>query len=143
MTHTPHSFHSIAAPGKSPLNATKSLVGSIPGAEQHKKLVAQTQKWVAQTFYGTLLKQVRQSPFRSELMDGGRGGEAYGSLYDQHLAENMSRGVGMKLVNSIVKKIEAKQAYQKQAKSGKKDGKPAVPAKTANRSSDVETNLRA
>src|ERR1700744_2780208 len=121
MTHASNSFHSIVAPGTSPLNTAKSPAASIPSAEQHKKLVKQTQKWVAQTFYGTLLKQMRQSPFRSKLMDGGHGGEAYGSLYDQQLAEHMTRGVGMKLVNSIVKKIEAKQAYQKQAaKSAKK-----------------------
>lgn len=82
---------------------------------QHGKLVKQTQTWVAQSFFGTLLKQMRESPFKSDLFDGGRGGQAFGSLYDQHLAERMSRGVGHKLVNSIVRKIEAKAAYAKQA----------------------------
>ena len=154
MTHASNSFHSLSALGTSPLNATKSLASSIPGAQQHEQLVKQTQKWVAQTFYGTLLKQVRQSPFRSKLMDGGRGGEAYGSMYDQQMAEHMSRGVGMKLVNSIVRKIEAKQAYQKQAaKAAKRDGKLLSPARdgtgnesdstNTSRSSHVAANLRA
>jgi Rod binding domain-containing protein len=144
MTHAANTFHSLSASGRSPLNATKSLVGAIPGAAQHKQLVKQTQKWVAQTFYGTLLKQVRKSPFRSKIMDGGRGGEAFGSMYDEQMAERMSRGVGSKLVNSIVRKIEAKQAYQKAAaKSAAKDGKLLSPAKDTNRSSHVAANLRA
>jgi len=74
---------------------------------EHDKLVKQTQTWVAQTFFGTLMKQMRESPFKSELFDGGRGGEAFGSLYDQHLAERMSRGAGHHLVDSIVRRIES------------------------------------
>jgi len=81
---------------------------------EHDRLVKQTEIWVSQTFFGTLLKQARESPFRSELFDGGRGGQAFGSLYDQHLADHMARGAGKKLVRSIVRKIEAKQAYAKQ-----------------------------
>jgi Rod binding domain-containing protein len=101
----------------STLQPVSSLAGKkAPDSPQHDQLVAQTQKWVAQTFYGTLLKQVRNSPFRSELMDGGRGGQVFGSMYDQRIAEHMARGAGSKLVNSIVKRIEAKQAYQKAAR---------------------------
>ena len=73
---------------------------------QHKALVKQTQKWVAQTFYGTLLKQSRESPFKSDMMSGGRGGQAFGSMLDMQMAERMAKGSGNKLVNSIVNKIE-------------------------------------
>jgi len=83
----------------------------------HDALVKQTQIWVSQTFFGALLKQMRESPFRSELMDGGRGGQAFGSMFDQHLADRMARGSGKKLVNAIVRKIEAKKAYEKQKSS--------------------------
>lgn len=128
-----------------------------PESAQHGQLVAQTQKWVAQTFFGQLLKQVRNSPFRSELMDGGRGGQVFGSMYDQRLAEHMTRGAGTKLVNSIVKRIEAKQAYQKsvrhkgEGKDARNDGKrPAEPRKESRplpsapvRSGHVPTNIRA
>src|SRR5690606_26673630 len=41
---------------------------------QHRQIVEQAEKWVAQTFYGTMLKQIRNSPFKSELFAGGRGG---------------------------------------------------------------------
>jgi len=78
----------------------------------HDKLVKQAQIWVSQTFFGTLLKQMRQSPFKSEMFSGGRGGEAFSGLYDQQLAERMARGAGHKLVNSIVRKIEARGAYE-------------------------------
>jgi Rod binding domain-containing protein len=88
----------------------------------HDKLVKQTEKWVAQSFFGTILKQMHDSPFKSDLMDGGRGGQAFGALYDQHLADRMSRGVGHKIVNSIVRKIEAKNAYEKQQGMMKKVG---------------------
>ena len=84
-----------------------------PALSHQDKLLKESQKWVAQTFYGTLLKQVRQSPFHSEKFEGGRGGEAFQSLYDQHLADHMARGTGRKLVDAIVRKIDAKKAYGK------------------------------
>ena len=82
---------------------------------QHDQLVDQTRTWVAQTFFGTLLKQMRDSPFKSDLFSGGSGGQAFSQLHDQHLAEHMARGAGSKLVNSIVRRIEASAAYRKQS----------------------------
>jgi Rod binding domain-containing protein len=73
---------------------------------QHAALVKQTEKWVAQSFYGTLLKQMRNDPFRSTLMDGGRGGQAFGEMFDQQIADRMSKKVAPGLVRAIVKKIE-------------------------------------
>jgi Rod binding domain-containing protein len=60
---------------------------------------------VAQTFFGTLIKQMRNSPFKSPLFDGGRGGQAFGELYDQRMVDHMSRGVGNKLVGALVRSI--------------------------------------
>jgi len=81
---------------------------------EHEKIEETARKWVAQTFYGTMLKQMRESPFKSELFAGGRGGQAFSSLLDQHLADNMSRAAGSKLVNAIARKLEARAGYQKQ-----------------------------
>src|SRR5256885_11897325 len=89
--------------------ASRHLKAGLPQT-QHDQLVKQTQKWVAQTFFGTLLKQMEDSPFKSEMFSGGRGGQAFSSLYHQQLAERMSRGAGGKLVNTIVRRIEAKAA---------------------------------
>ena len=52
----------------------------------HEKLVKNAQKLVSQTFFGTMLKQMHNSPFKSKIFSGGRGGEAFGSLLDQRLS---------------------------------------------------------
>jgi Rod binding domain-containing protein len=70
------------------------------------KLFKTAQKWVSQTFFGTLLKQMHDSPFKSDLFSGGRGAQAFSPLYDQHLAERMARSSGRPLANSIVKHIQ-------------------------------------
>jgi Rod binding domain-containing protein len=109
-----------------------------PAKDQHEQLVKQTQTWVAQTFFGTLLKQMRNSPFKSELFSGGQGGQAFGDLQDQHMAEHMTRGAGMKLVNGIVRRIEANAAYRKQQQQKTSDAQSIQP--TAQ--SDNQTNGR-
>jgi Rod binding domain-containing protein len=74
--------------------------------KQHAALVQNTEKWVAQTFYGEMLKQMRNSPFRSKMFDGGEGGKTFNQMFDSELAGHLSRGAGKKLVDTIVKKIE-------------------------------------
>jgi Rod binding domain-containing protein len=131
---TPHNLHSFAASGRAIDPLTRVLNPAAAGKHgigktEHEKLVKQTQTWVAQTFFGTLLKQMRNSPFKSELLEGGKGGETFAALQDQHLAEHRTRGAGAKLVNGIVRRIEANAAYKKQAVNGKKpsahEGAPA------------------
>ena len=67
-----------------------SPVKSIAPSGRHERLTRQAQKLVGQTFYGTLLKQMHNSPFKSKLLDGGRGGEAFQPLMDQQLVDRMS-----------------------------------------------------
>ena len=93
--------------------------GHVSPAEKHQQLTEQTEKWVSQTFFGTLLKQMRDSPFKSELMDGGRGGEMFGTMFDQQLADHMGRSAGQKLVKTLVRKIEGANAYQAASKAFK------------------------
>lgn len=121
---------------------TGSASTRVPTGQQHDQIVKQAQKWVAQTFYGALLKQVRNSPFHSQLFEGGRGGEAFGSMYDQRLAEHMARGTGSKLVNAIASRIEAKNAYRKSAEKGSQKQKDAKLLSTK-WSGHVPTSLRA
>ena len=77
-------------------------------------------KLVSQTFFATLLKQMRDSPLKSDLFSGGRGEKAFGPMYDAMLAEKMGRGAGSKLVRPIVKKYvkQADAAYRKQKEMG-------------------------
>lgn len=78
---------------------------------QHDRLTHTARVWVAQTFYGQMLKQMRNSPFRSDLMDGGRGGQMFAAQLDQHLAERMAGGsAGERLVQSIVRRLEGRTA---------------------------------
>jgi len=83
------------------------------GDKAHEALVKQTEKWVSQTFYGEMLKEMRKSPFKSKIFDGGDGGQAFTEMFDQQLADKMSKGAGRSLVDSIVNKIEAGRAYKK------------------------------
>ena len=108
------------------LSGAARLAGAAP--DQHGRIVEQTEKWVAQTFFGTLLKQMNDSPFKSELFSGGRGGQAFSSLYHQQLADRIARGAGQQLVKSIVRRIEATAAYQKQQAATEKNAVPPAPA---------------
>ena len=67
-------------------------------------------QWVNQTFFGTLLKQARQSPLSegAHMFTGGRGGNAFGSLLDQHLSEGAGGGSAEKLVDALVNQIAAR-----------------------------------
>ena len=98
-----------------------------PSPTEHDRITKQTEKWVAQTFFGTLLKQMEDSPFKSDLFSGGRGGQAFGSMYHQQLTDRIARGAGQKLVKSIVRRIEATKAYQKQRAASDKGTVPATP----------------
>ena len=95
--------------------------------DQHDRIVAQAEKWVAQTFFGTLLKQMENSPFKSDLFSGGRGGQAFSSLYHQQLTERMARSAGDQLVKSIVRRVEATAGYQKQQALTRAGAVPPAP----------------
>jgi hypothetical protein len=116
----PVDFGLPAAPSAlRPLTFADHVVGSKDARKSpHDRLVAQTQKWVAQTFYGTILKQMHNSPFRSDVFEGGRGGQAFGGLMDQQLAEHMARSPADKLDNSNDRRIEARAAYAKHQQGG-------------------------
>ena len=113
-----HTKHKPATASLAAAAAGAKPIGPVDGATRHEQLVSTTQKWVAQTFFGTLLKQMRESPFKSDLFSGGRGGQAFSELYDQRLIDHMSRGSGKKIVNALVRRIEARNnapaAYGKQ-----------------------------
>lgn len=131
-------------PAMKPLTFADHVVGSKNVQKTpHDQLVEQTQKWVSQTFYGTILKQMHNSPFRSDVFEGGRGGQAFGGLMDQHLADRMAKSTNNKLVRTLVRRIEARSAYAQQQKQ--LQGGQAEDPNTAKvrRDSDVTSTLRA
>lgn len=102
------------------LTGTIASGRALSATGQHEQLTQAARKLVAQTFFGTMLKEMRNSPFKSELFSGGRGGEAFESMHDQYLAERMANGAGRRLAESVVKHLE-----RRQAKSGPGTGTEA------------------
>ncbi|HUB24133.1 MAG TPA: rod-binding protein [Tepidisphaeraceae bacterium] len=127
--HTAHAApsHALTQPSASSLAAAK---------KKHEALVQQTQKWVANAFYGTLLKKMRESPFKSEIFDGGRGGQMFTALFDQQLADRMSKSAPDPLVKSIVAKIEGGKASAEYLKQSR------LPADLADQARNYVTTAR-
>lgn len=73
------------------------------------------QEFVSQTFIGTLLKQVRDSPFKSDLFSGGSGGQAYQSLYDQQVVNQVAPGLGGRLVDVLERQFTRSPAHRLQS----------------------------
>ena len=120
--HARHHHHSAATPHlrrSHVAGGPKTPAKVVAPAERHDQLVTQTEKWVSQTFYAQLLKQTHNSPFKDKLFSGGRGGEAFGSMFDQQVADRMSRGAGGKMVDTIVDKIEKRERDMADAASAR------------------------
>ena len=102
------------APPLIPLNDLDRVPGQRASSpEQQDKVTEMAQRWVAQTFYGTLMRQMRNSPFKSELFEGGRGGQAFAPLLDQRLIDSMSKGTAGKLSGAIARKLIGTRATNK------------------------------
>ena len=81
---------------------TPNPVGGSP-------LVKQSQRFISHAFFGTILKQMHESPWRSGMFSGGQAGRSFESLMDDRLAERMANNpTSQKLVRSIVKRLEKK-----------------------------------
>ena len=141
MAHIPNIASAARTPHSGGHHGTQSV---------HDQIVKHTQRVVSQAFFGTLLKQMHEGPFKSKMFDGGRGGEAFSSLLDQNLSDRMASGSGKKLVNAMVKHIErAKNINQHSAPRKKtvsqemneRRGRPAPSAK--DRRLYVPTDFRA
>ena len=96
------------------------------------ELTQKARELVGATFFATLLKQMHDSPFKSELFSGGRGGEAFGGMYDQVLSQRMAQRNADRIVRPIVKKFKAAAdaAYERQnnKKQSLNEAKSNVPS---------------
>lgn len=98
--------------------STRPVAVPAPGApaaprdaERREALRQRVSEWVGQSFFGQLMKQMRESPFKTDLTSGGRGGEVFASLLDQTLAPRLSRGAGAGLVDAIVRRLEGRRGF--------------------------------
>jgi Rod binding domain-containing protein len=107
------------------VNVTLSPTSSASTANSaHEALLRQTRKWVGMTFYGTLLKQVRDEPFHSDTLDGGQGGKMFGAMLDQQLSTRMGNAGAGKLVNAIVNRIEQHKGLRSKSSAAAAYGAP-------------------
>ncbi len=72
---------------------------------QDARLREATEQLVGQALFLPLLKQARDTAFKSDLFHGGRGEEAFGAQLDMTLADRMARRDAQGLVDSIVQQI--------------------------------------
>lgn len=78
-------------------------------SEKDKELRQKAQILVNQFFVGTMLKQMRNSPFKNEMFSGGKGGEAFQGMFDQRLAEHSGDRVAKSLVDALVKGLRKRE----------------------------------
>jgi Rod binding domain-containing protein len=74
------------------------------------KLRAAADEIVGQTFYGTLLRQMRASTLKGKYGHGGRGEEVFQAQLDQILAGAAARGRGAGISEAIVDRFERRAA---------------------------------
>lgn len=95
----------VYVPPHPPTSAAGTRTTESP---QQQRIRDAAGKLVAQTFYGPMLRMMRESPFKSELFSGGRGGEAFSMLLDQQLVSRMARRHDP-LVDAIVRRLSGPQ----------------------------------
>ena len=106
-----NTFKPISAMDRAGVAPSKAF--KLPAAQNADMPLAQqlqpvAQVLIAQTFFGTLLKQSENNPYKDERIEGGRGGQMWNSMFHQKLAERMTRGSGQKLVKAVVKSLTRK-----------------------------------
>ena len=111
----------IPTSSRRPMPTPIQINGARGPLTQHQKLIVQTRKWVAMSFFEPMLEQMRNDPFRSDLMNGGSAGKAFESMFDERLSEKMASDATDTLVQSIVRKIEGSKAYAKQVRKAQQE----------------------
>ncbi len=73
--------------------------------EGDSELREQAELLLGHTLFLPLLKQMRNDPFKSELMHGGFGEDAFANQFDQLIAERMARRVDYPLTDAVERSI--------------------------------------
>ena len=77
--------------------------GDQPMSEKDAELQKTAEQLVNSLFMGTMLKGMRNSPFKDDLFSGGKAGNAYAGMFDQQLTQHAGGGLAQDLVRSMVK----------------------------------------
>lgn len=102
------------------VSAVQTSVSPLPGAEKPvppslsvrgkaADLRRSTGEFVGDIFYGTLLREMQKSSFKTKYFNGGRGEEAFQGQLSQELAKRIGRtrndAVAQRLFESIGKRL--------------------------------------
>lgn len=77
----------------------------LTAAQRQQSLGDHAAKVVGQTFMGTLLKQMRSSPYADNRFSGGSAGGSYAALFDMHIAEVAGQRLARNLSESIARTL--------------------------------------
>lgn len=69
--------------------------------EKRAQVREAAQQFVASAFLKPMFAQVRNSPFKSDLMHGGQGEQMFGEQLDTHLADRMVQRMNFPLVDAV------------------------------------------
>jgi len=89
-----------AGPGRFAMPDAEGPAARAADADQARESAEQL---IGMALILPLLKQARQSPFKSERMHGGFGEDAFASQLDQTLADRIAKRMGGQLVDAVVR----------------------------------------
>lgn len=82
----------------------RGLNGSA-GAGGEGELREAAEQLVGLAFVTPMMKMMRDEPFKTDLFHGGIGEEMFAAQLDEHLAERMSRGMGLPVVDAVYERF--------------------------------------
>jgi Rod binding domain-containing protein len=90
-----------AASGRTPESFVDALDEARGAAAQTDRLRHAAEQLVSTALYLPLLKQARQSAFRSDLFHGGFGEDAFGAQFDQQIADRLAERTSHGLADAV------------------------------------------
>ncbi len=89
---------------------TRDVAGrSVEAGKQHdKELRKRVDEFVGMTFYGTLLRTMRDSSMKGPYGHGGRGEEIFTGQLDTILAQRMGQATGSSLNEAVYRSLSAR-----------------------------------
>ena len=88
------------------LENTNSIAGTVARDQARKSLRTAANELVGEVFYGTLLRQMRQSPLKGKYGHGGRGEEVFQAQLDTELASRAGKASGASIADAVVDRFE-------------------------------------
>jgi len=116
---------------KQPASPDVKIIDKVAQEKQVRELV---QKLLGQAFFGPIVKQMRNGPWKDKLMSGGRGGDAFQSMMDQRMVEQLGHSIGGPLVRAMTERMLGRSSDRDPARGLQ------IPPKPNNHSPNLESS---